>query len=248
MKPMAASATGETDRRAEVMRRLDGPAAASAPCVRGPLQHPRQLRSPCEAAQQLLVGLVGASRALGRCVASGAGSRRWGVLRDAASSCCGSPTMACVAGCGRRAAAARPVPSRIWWRQEKPSAAMIVSGAAPGARPAAATARPWPWRPRRYRRRSRRRRPCRSSSNSTVSSPRSAIAAAPAPAWTEPMTPNAFWWQWPCSRTLPRACAIDLGRRPAAASRARNSSNRSAWRPAARPRRRAAWPGTRRAG
>ncbi len=71
----------------------------------------------------------------------------------------------------------------------------------PGARPGAATARPWQSTRRRCRRHSRRRRPFRSS-NSIVStaSPGTSRSAAS----TSGMTPKAFWWQCPCrSARLP---------------------------------------------
>ena len=40
--------------------------------------------------------------------------------------------------------------------------------------------------------------------------------------------PNDFWWQWPCSKALPAMEPSGRRRRPASASRTRNSSNNNA--------------------
>ena len=99
--------------------------------------------------------------------------------------------------------ASRPLRSRIWWRQEVPSATIRSPSAAArtaGSRAASAMARldvvgapP----------RSRRRRPCRSRSIRSGSTSKPGIRRSAASVAAK--APKAFWWQWPC--TCARAAA-----------------------------------------
>ena len=217
-KPDEEQAAGEVERRLQDAPRLGRDSRASQPCSPSRAR-PRSRRNAG------VVGFAGRRRAAYLSpTAASTRARRTAIGRNAPSGAMVYADRPAVGGVRRSCAwrrmratwsGVRPVPSRIWWRQEKPSAAMTASAAA--LRTAGSSeARPSPARPRGYRRHSRRRRPCRSSSTPR-SRPRALDQRQRLP--TAPMAPNAFWWQWPCSSTLPRRPAIGRAMRPAAASR-----------------------------